>query len=208
MSLTPSAPGCNNSLIERVRLPSAREDICERTSGAPLQSASWSGRSQRLLPRRKSRQEASRIGQGRAGRRGARRDGDAGGRARHHGQHGHEHSRAISSFRTSPPARIILRVTMNGFKTLKRPGVVVSPGDRLAVGGARRSRSAARPRREGHGETPIIQAERRAVFHGHDRVGGKPADREPRIRRRSRRSRPASQRQQRAGSAAAARTTS
>ena len=40
-----------------------------------------------------------------------------------------------------------VEVTMDGFQTVRRTGVAVSGGDRVAVGDARRSRWAARPRR-------------------------------------------------------------
>ena len=39
----------------------------------------------------------------------------------------------VYTFPNVPPDSYLIRVTMDGFKTLERPGVAVSPGDRVAV---------------------------------------------------------------------------
>ena len=58
---------------------------------------------------------------------------------------GHQHQRRLH-VRQRPPDTYTVQVAMDGFKTLRRSGVAVSPGDRYAVG-AVGSRSAASRRR-------------------------------------------------------------
>ena len=53
----------------------------------------------------------------------------------------------------------LLRVTMNGFKTLERPGVVVSPGDRLAVGALAIEVGTLNETVTVQAESPLVQAQ-------------------------------------------------
>ena len=85
-----------------------------------------------------------------------------------------------------------VEVTMSGFKTLKRGGIVVSAGNRVAVGVLTIEVGGMQEIVDVKGESPVIQATtRRAILHGHDRLGREPADREPQLHRRWRRSRQA-----------------
>ena len=86
-------------------------------------------------------------------------------------------------FPNVPGDTYTVQVTLAGFKTLRRPGVVVSPGDRVAVPTLTLSvgtlDETVNVRAEGADDPG---AERRAVVHGDDGVGREPADRQPQLR--------------------------
>ena len=87
-------------------------------------------------------------------------------------------------FPNVPGDTYTVEVTLEGFKTLRRTGVLVSPGDRVVVP----THDAVGRRTRGNGERQGRGADdpggqRRAGLHGHDRIGGEPADRQPQLRR-------------------------
>lgn len=75
----------------------------------------------------------------------------------------------------------LLRVTMDGFKTLERPGVVVSPGERtlsnltIEVGALAETITV-------RAEVSVVPApSRRTIFRRHHRRGREPADLQPQL---------------------------
>ncbi len=96
------------------------------------------------------------------------------------------------TFANVSPDRYTVQVTMEGFKTLKRTGVVVSAGDRTSVG--RLGDRSRRADRHGPGQGRIADRaddERRALLHR--RTGGRrePADRQSQLHGAGACSRPA-----------------
>ena len=83
------------------------------------------------------------------------------------------------TFANVSPDRYTVQVAMDGFKTQRRTGVVVSAGDRMSVGAiAHRGRRAHR-HRAGQGRIPRRpDDERRAILHGGPRSRREPADRQ------------------------------
>ena len=85
-------------------------------------------------------------------------------------------------FPNVPPDTYIVRVTMDGFKTIERSGISVSPGDRVALADAdHRSR---RPRGDRHRRRRVPAdsvAHRRALLHRRDRLGPEPAHQQPQL---------------------------
>ena len=70
-----------------------------------------------------------------------------------------------------------IKITLEGFKTLERPNIQVSPGDRVGVGVLAVEVGALNETVTVGGDIPVHQvAERRAVVHRQHRVGQQPAD--------------------------------
>ena len=88
----------------------------------------------------------------------------------------------VYTFPNVPPDTYMIRVTMDGFKTLERSGVADQPRrSRRRAAARHRSR---RPRRDGdrrrRGAADSV-AERRAIVHGRHRLGPEPADQQPQL---------------------------
>ena len=81
-----------------------------------------------------------------------------------------------------PRDTYLVRVTMDGFKTVERPNVEVSPGQRVVV--PTLTHHGRRPERDGHRHRRSPDdsvADRRAIVHGLGRSDSRAADEQPEL---------------------------
>ena len=144
--------------------------------------------------RRRSRPARSAARSRTHGRRRPRRDGRP-----HQRGAGHEAVPAVTNatgdyvLPNVTPDTYTVEVTMDGFKTLKRTGVAVSGGDRVAVGGLMLEVGGASETVDVTAEAPLIQAQSgERSFTVTTDAGREPADLQPQLRQPRRARRPAS----------------